>query len=430
MRRNLKPRERSDITSFMKINKTKTTRRDFTVTKAQDALIFDHDEVEFPSLEELQELAQEPQQEVLNVPQGPSLETLIPEFTIGIDLGDQRHRVCVLNQFGQIIEEIFIDNDPFALLALAKKYPNARFVMEVGTHSPWISSLLGSHNYQVIVANARKLKAIYANERKCDELDARILSKIGRMDVSLLYPVQHVSQDALKDRLIISSRENLVNERKRLIQSIRGSVKSLGIRIPAGTASTIPKVVRITLADEPDVLASLEPTLKVIEQLNDSIRELDNKIETISIEKYPATEILRQVSGVGPITALAFVLAIEDPNRIDVTRNVGAYLGLVPGRDQSGEIDKQLGISKTGNPYVRKLLVQCAQYIMGAHGVDCDLRRAGLRKAEQGKDKNKKGAKEAKKKAIVAVARKLSVLLLSLWKSGEEYEPLRNATQA
>lgn len=388
----------------------------------------DCNEIEFPSIEELQELNEEPQELVLNASKDElALESLIPEVTLGIDLGDRKHRICVLNQLGVIVEEYSIENDPMAFAALASKYPNARYVMEVGTHSPWISSLLGSMNCQVIVGNARKLKAISTHERKCDELDARTLAKIGRMDTSLLYPVQHISQEALQDRLVISSRENLVNERKRLIQSVRGSVKSMGIRIESGSAPVLPNVARRSLADHPQVLATLEPTLKVIEALNDSIGELDLQIEKLSLEKYPQTEVLRQVAGVGPITALAFALAIEDPNRIDITRNVGAYLGLVPGRDQSGEVDKQLGISKTGNPYVRKLLVQSAQYIMGAHGPDCDLKRAGLRRAEQGKQGTKKAAKGAKKKAIVAVARKLSVLLLSLWKSGSEYEPLRNS---
>ena len=204
-----------------------------------------------------------------------------------------------------------------------------------------------------------------------------------------------MSQDALKDRLIISSRENLVNERKRLIQSVRGSVKALGRRI---------------------------------ETMNQSISELDGKLKELSAEKYPATQILQQVTGVGPVTAIAFVLAIEDPNRIDETRNVGAYFGLAPGRDQSGESDPQKGISKTGNPYIRKLLTQCAQYIMGAHGPECDLRNYGQRRAAKGGE-TKKAAKGAKKKAVTAVARKLGVLLLTLWKTGATYEPLRHSTK-
>lgn len=277
----------------------------------------------------------------------------------------------------------------------------------------------------MIVGNARKLKAISEHERKSDELDARTLAKIGRMDVDLLYPINHVSQEALKDRLIISSRENLVDHRKSLIQSVRGSVKALGLRIESVYAEGLPNRARKDLADDSEVLANLEPTLKSIEALNQSIAELDEKLSKLSSEKYPATEILQQVTGVGPVTAIAFVLAIEDPSRIDGTRNIGAYFGLTPGRDQSGDSDPQKGITKTGNAYIRKLLTQCAQYIMGAYGPECDLRSHGMRRLAKGGD-TKKAAKGAKKKAVTAVARKLAVLLLSLWKNGGTYEPLRN----
>lgn len=354
----------------------------------------------------------------------------IPVETVGIDLGDRSHRACITNRLGIITEERSIDNNRLALIALARRHPDARFVMEVGTHSPWISALLREEGCEVIVGNARKLKAISEHERKSDELDARTLAKIGRMDIDLLYPVNHVSQGALKDRLIISSRENLVSERKRLIQSVRGSVKALGEYIESCSAEVFPKRARISLADaDGELLTTLEPTLKCIEAMNAGIADLDAKLATLSAEKYPATAQLQQVAGVGPVTAIAFVLAIEDPNRIDGIRNIGAYFGLAPGRDQSGDSDPQKGITKTGNNYIRKLLTQCAQYIMGVHGPDCDLRRYGLRRAAKGGE-SKKAAKGAKKKAVTAVARKLAVLLLSLWKSGATYQPLRNSTAA
>lgn len=412
----------------MKIKITKPTNVDFNnETKAQGLCDVDPNTT-IPTIEELRKLQQPGFQcGPLSKPGDPTLEHLIPKITIGIDLGDREHRICVLNQLGAIEREYTIVNTREAFEFLVSQYPDARFVMEVGTHSPWISALLAGMNCEVIVGNARKLKAISAHERKCDELDARTLARIGRMDLNLLYPVKHVSQNALKDRLVISSRENLVSKRKELIQSIRGSVKTFGKRIDGGSPPTFPAAARIILSEEPEILATLEPTLLAIEQMNQSIKELDKKIEQLSIEKYPVTALLRQIQGVGPITALAFILAVEDPARIDGTRDIGAYFGLVPRRDQSGEVDKQLGISKTGNPYMRKLLTQCAQYILGAHGPDCDLKRYGLRRAEQGKGGTKKAAKGAKKKAITAVARKLSVLLLSLWRSGAEYDPFRNS---
>lgn len=353
---------------------------------------------------------------------------------MGIDLGDKKHAICVLDRQGRIIAEYKIDNDAASIWVLSNKYPDARFVMEVGTHSPWISAQLLDQGCEVLVANARKLRAIYANERKSDELDARMLSRIGRFDTNLLYPVRHVSQDALKDRLTLSTRENLVNERKRLIQSVKGSVKSLGKRIPGCYPPAFPDACRLTFAEDTDILGTLSATLEVIETMNKSIDKLDIQISFLCIEKYPVAQRLMQIKGVGPITAIAFVLTIEDPNKIDITRDVGAYLGLVPGRGQSGDSDPQKGISKTGNDYLRKLLVQCAQYIMGQNGEDSDLKRHGLRRANKGlgdethnHEMRKKAAKGAKKRAVVAVARKLSVLLLTLWKSGAEYEPLHNS---
>ena len=167
-------------------------------------------------------------------------------------------------------------------------------------------------------------------------------------------------------------------------------------------------------------LPALGPILEQIGSLTQRIRQYDRKLQEISKEHYPETELLRQVEGVGPLTALTFVLTLEDPYRFAKSRCVGAYLGLVPSRDQSGERDPQKRISKEGDEMLRKLLVSGAHYILGPFGSDSDLRRHGEKIASL-------GAKNAKKRAVVAVARKLSVLLHSLWVSRELYEPLRNA---
>jgi transposase len=164
---------------------------------------------------------------------------------------------------------------------------------------------------------------------------------------------------------------------------------------------------------------ALWPILEQIASLTERIRGYDRKLETVCEEHYPETELLRQLEGVGPLTALAFVLTVEDPYRFEKSRSVGAYLGLVPARNQSGDRDPQRRISKEGDELLRKLLVSCAHYILGPFGSDSDLRRHGEKIASR-------GAKNAKKRAVVAVARKLSVLLHSLWVSAEIYEPLRN----
>jgi transposase len=168
--------------------------------------------------------------------------------------------------------------------------------------------------------------------------------------------------------------------------------------------------------------AALGPILEQIGSLTERIREYERELETIAKERYPETELLRQVEGIGPLTALTFVLTLEDPHRFEKSRSVGAYLGLVPVTSQSGERDPQKRISKEGDEMLRRLLVGSAHYILGPFGGDSDLRRHGEMIASR-------GAKNAKKRAAVAVARKLSVLLHRLWVSGEVYEPLYNANR-
>lgn len=148
------------------------------------------------------------------------------------------------------------------------------------------------------------------------------------------------------------------------------------------------------------------------------IRELDREIEQLCEQSYPETARLREIRGIGPITALTFVLVIGDAKRFERPRDVAAYLGLVPKKDQSGGVDKALRISKCGNAYLRRLLVGSAQYMLEPFGEPCDLQATGIRLAER-------GGRGAKKKAVVAVARKLAVVMLTIWKNGSHYQALR-----
>ncbi len=347
------------------------------------------------------------------------MKNTIPSTTIGLDLGDKKHSVCVLNADGEIIDERTITNHRESLRRLSLKYPGARIAHEVGSHSPWVSRFLKELGHEVIVANPRKLRAIYASDRKSDRNDARMLARIARLDPQLLYPVQHGSEEAQRDLLQIKLRDNLVRQRVDIISSVRFTLKSMGRSLPSPNTQCFVKRCRTILNDsDAPLLTMIEPSLQVIDLLTKNIRELDRAIERLCDEKYPHTRRLRQVMGVGAITSLSFVLTIEDPERFRQPRDVAAYLGLVPKRDQSGGLDKQLRISKAGDAYLRRLLVGAAQYILGPFGPDTDLRRHGLALAERG------GAR-AKKKAVVAIARKLSVLLLALWKHERDYEPQR-----
>jgi transposase len=296
-----------------------------------------------------------------------------------------------------------------------------RVAVEAGTHSPWISRLLEGCGHEVLVANARKLRLIYADGRKNNRLDAENLARLARLDPRLLSPIEHRGEASQAHLALVRSREALVGTRTKLVNHVRGAVKSFGARLPKCNAESFHHKVREHV---PEALApALEPLLDTIGSLTARIRGYDRGLEAVSRELYPETALLCQVSGVGPITALSFVLVLEDPERFGTSRSVGAYLVFAPGQDQSGESDPQKRISKRGEELMRKLLVQGAHYLLGPFAKDFDLRRHGLKIAER-------GGKNAKRRAVVAVARKLSVLLHRLWATGEHYEPLYNARRA
>lgn len=293
-----------------------------------------------------------------------------------------------------------------------------RVVLEAGLHSPWMSRLLLELGHDVYVANPRRLRAIYQNENKSDRVDAEYLARIGRVDTALLYPLQHRSREAQADLSVLRSRSALVKARSMLANYLRGVVKSAGGRIPhCDTRRLAAKASEHVPAE---LLPALSPIIATVADLDARIRAYDRQIEEMADVRYPETKLLRQVAGVGPLTATMFVLTVEDPNRFTRCRSIGSYLGLRPSQDESGTLRPQLHITKAGDASLRTTLVQCCQYILGPFGPDTDLRRWGLKLAER-------GGKNAKKRAIVAVARKLAVLLLRLWVTGEAYEPLRSA---
>ena len=342
-----------------------------------------------------------------------------PQVTAGLDLGDKYSYLCLLDtDGGEMIEEGRVRTTPEAL---RRRFASERpmcVAIEAGTHSPWVSRLLEECGHEVLVANSRKLRLIYANKQKTDEVDAENLARLARLDPKLLYPLKHRGEDSQVHMASIRSREALVSSRTQLVNHVRGAVKSFGHRLPKCPARSFHKRASEHI---PEALRpALEPILETIGSLTERIRQYDRKLEAISKEHYPETDLLRQVEGIGPLTALTFVLTVEDPYRFEKSRSVGAYLGLVPASDQSGDRDPQKRISKEGDEMLRKLMVGSAHYILGPFGSDSDLRRHGEKIASR-------GAKNSKKRAVVAVARKLAVLLHRLWVTAEVYDPLHNA---
>jgi transposase len=269
----------------------------------------------------------------------------------------------------------------------------------------------------VIVANPRQIPLISQNIKKSDQTDPELLARMARSDPKLLNPIVHRAAETQSHLSALRTRDVLVSSRTKLINHVRGAVKSLGARLAGCNADNFHATALKQIPKE--IVNSLKPVLGIIGELNRTIRRFDKEMEKVCEKKYPETDRLRQIKGVGPITALAFVLILEDPARFKNRRAVGAYLGLTPKKQSSGSQDPQLRISKAGDTLLRRLLICCANYIMGPKGEDCDLRRHGEKIAQR-------GGKNAKKRAVVAVARKLSILLHCLWCSGEKYEPLRN----
>jgi transposase len=334
-----------------------------------------------------------------------------------MDLGDKTSRYCVLDQAGDVAGEGSVATTRKALTEKFGRLGRTRIAMEVGTHSPWVSRLLTALGHEVIVANARQVRLISQSTRKDDKLDARMLARLARVDPQLLRPIRHRSEKAQEHLLAIRVRAAMVDARTSLVNAARGFAKASGERLPACDADSLD--VETMGALPAGLKERLRPLLEQIESLTAKIKEADQQLEHIARTEYPETRLLRQVSGVGVLIALTFVLTVEDSARFEKSRDVGCYVGLRPKRSESGQSQPELRITKEGDSYLRKMLVQGAHLILGRRGPDTDLKRWGLKLAAR-------GGKNQKKRAVVAVARKLAILLHRLWVTAEVYRPLRS----
>ena len=351
----------------------------------------------------------------------PSTVAQFPSFprsTIGVDLADRRSHACVLDHAGTVVERFTFESTTAATRAAFEARRGARVVLEAGTHSPWSSRLLAELGLQVIVANPNQLALIARSHRKTDRNDAELLARLGRADLALLRPVEHRSETQQAHLELLKARDAVLRSRTLLVNHARGALKAFGVRVPACDADAF----AVKAAEHvPEALRpAIEPMLATAALLTKSIRRYDRAVDRLCTKTYPETAGLREVHGVGTLTSLAFVLVLGSAKRFQSSRQVGAYLGLCPKVTQSGEQDPQNHISKAGNGFMRRLLVQAAHYITGPFGEDSTLRRVGLRLMASG------GAR-GKKRAIVAVARRLAVTLHCLWKTGEVYDRLRGA---
>jgi len=341
----------------------------------------------------------------------PNLDRL----RVGVDLGDQKSQYCILGLEGETLSEGQVGTRQADVAEFFGAIVAARVVIEVGTHSAWVQEIIAGCGHEVLVANPRLMEGSRRRKRKNDRIDANKLARLGRVDPQSLHPIKHRSREARQDLVLLRARDALVAVRTELINTTPGLVKSMGTRLPRCSSRSFGHKAGAAIPEA--VREALQPLVQLAEGLSACIAGYDRRIEELASQKYGHTKMLRQVKGVGPLTALAYVLTLENAERFSKSRSVGPYLGLVPKQEDSGESQPQLGISKAGDTMLRKLLVGSAQYILGPFGPDTDLRRYGLRLCER-------GGKNAKKRAVVAVARKLAVLLPRLWVTGEVYEPL------
>jgi transposase len=335
-------------------------------------------------------------------------------LTVGLDLGDRSSRYRILNEAGDVVSEAALPTTKTGLNSLFEKMPASRVALEVGTHSPWASRHLAGLGHEVIVANPHKVKLITQSTRKNDRIDAEQLARLARVDPKLLSPVRHRGEQAQADLGVIRARALLVKARTELINGARGLVKPMGERLQKCDAGQVGEETGAELS--PGAQRVVKPMLQSIEALTEQIGVYEEQIEEIA-KRYPEIQLLKQVYGVGTLIALTYMLTIEDPQRFTHSRDVGPFLGLQPKQRDSGASQPQLGISKAGDGLLRSLLVQAAHCNLRKGAPDSDLRRWGL-------EKSAKGGKRAKRRALVAMARKLGVLLHRLWVTGEVYDPL------
>jgi transposase len=334
-------------------------------------------------------------------------------LTVGLDVGDKYSQLCVLDGAAEVLEEARIRTTPDALRRRFEALDPSLVALEVGAHSPWVSRVLEDLGHECLVANPA---ALYRKgQKKNDKLDAERLARWRAPTPRCCVPSDTPARTCRRTWRCFTRGTRWWGPGPKLINTARGLVKAYGARLPDCDARSFARKVKdaVPLA----LRAAIEPLLRSVEQLSEEIHFLDGHVEALADQKYAQTAAMRQITGVGALTSVAFALVLRDPYRFRRSRQVGPYLGLTRRENKSGESDPELHISKAGNEYLRQLLVGSAHYILGPFGPECDLRRWGLHKAQ--------GGKNAKKRAVVAVARKLAVLMHRLWLTGEVYEPLR-----
>lgn len=362
-------------------------------------------------------------------PKPPKKEGALSKFgstpsraiVVGVDVSEKHLNLCEIDGDDAVCESRMA-NSSKKLLEHFQGKAKRRIIIEVGAHTRWIAELLEQLGHQVLIVDPRRTKLISGSLYKDDRIDAMTLAMLGRDAPALLKTVPLRRLESQMVLTLVRARASAVKGRTRIVNTVRGVLKPYGYTIPKDSrGATFTAYIRETL--DQALLRIVEPLLVLIETFNAQIKRYDDDVALVLPRLAPDTVHLTQINGVGALTVLYFVALIGDPHRFASNRDIGPYLGLCRKRQDSGDYKSELGITKAGDSLMRALLANCASYLLGPFGQDSDIRRWGLKKVGG-------GSRAEKKKAKIAVARKLAVVMLTLWKTGRPYTPFHKSHEA
>lgn len=334
------------------------------------------------------------------------------QFYVGLDVSLKRTEICVVDASGRMLWRGVADTHPEMIAEKLGRWRDGlvRVGLETGSMTPWLARELAAEGLPVVVMDARRAAdALKARPVKTDRADARALAEM--LQTGWYTEVFVKSEESHRRRALLSAREQLVRMKRQIFGQVRGLLRPFGVRLPAraGTAR-FDAAARAAVREDDLLYACVHALLEALGAVKAQIAALDKRLAAL-VRRSQACWHLTSVPGVGPVTALAFLAAIEDPGRFRRSRDVGAYLGLTPRRYQSGERDVTGGISRQGDAMARHYLYEAANCVLTTWSGHSALKRWGLALVKR------VGAKKAR----VAVARKLACLLLRLWKAGDHY---------
>ena len=330
---------------------------------------------------------------------------------IGLDVSQKTTTICVVNEQGQQLWRGVCPTDPAAISARVLKHAgtDAKVGVETGAMTPWLVHGMRGIGLDVQCLDARRVKAaLQMRINKTDENDAEGLAQIMRTG---WYRAVHVkSLDAHRARALLGARAQLVGMTTRLSNMIRGVLKTFGLLPGAGRGLRFDRQVEALLEGAPDLGLIVRPLLATWRQLREQIAVFDKAVRQ-QVKADPTCHLLMTVPGIGALSSLVYVSTVEDPGRFSRSRAVGAHFGLTPRRYQSGETDRSGHISRCGDVLARTLMYEAAVVIL--HRVKRSLHLKDWAQAIE--------QRAGSGKARVALARKLSVILHSIWRSGEPF---------